>query len=450
MEEAEIRACQAGPTVNAVEQGTGRAGGWTQRRRLLLVGMLLLLNFVNYVDRSQLSILAEPIKHDLHLSDSQVGLLQGLAFAFVFSLLALPLASISDRGRHRTVLVASVAMWSIMTTLGGFAQSFWQLAAMRVGVAIGEAGLHPTSHSLISGAFTARSRGKALGIFALGLPLGVAAGSYLGGRIADGAGWRAAFQVLGPIGTLLLPFIVLIVPANTLAGAAPRSQNLARAMGVLWRHRNFRILFCAYGCATVYGYGLGAFVAPFFMREHGLSAGTAGTIVGLSNGLVGGVGLFVGGFLFDQIHNRWPGRGLQPTAVALALSAVAGPAGFLVQSWTLSAVLIACSMFLYLFVIVPTVSMSQVIAPPSMRATASALITLSGSLLGATFGPLLTGLLSDGLSSSGRPHALAYALSAMALFQVLAMVLYLKAGGSITAVDMSGGERCRARRRRRR
>ncbi|WP_313803211.1 MFS transporter [Sphingobium sp.] len=402
--------------------------------------VLSILNTINYMDRALMAILAQPVKKDLQLTDVEIGLLSGFAFALVYSLLALPLSRFIDRGNHKIVIAVSTGVWSIMTTLGGFAHNFWTLVIMRVGVAIGEAGLHPASHSLISLRLPPSSRGRALAVFAVGLPIGVALGSIFGGWLTDSHGWRAAFLVLGPVGLLMLPLILLFVPSTKsnlgVQGEGPAHSNAADllpAIRTLWKDPVFRYLFIGQAIVSMFGFALTTFVGAFFMRVHGWTALEAGSFIAIANGFGGSVGLLAGGAIFDLGMKKWPAHALFPVAVALFISGICASLGWLSPYAQVSAACGGVAAFFYLVATVPTVAMAQTIAAPNMRATASALITLSASLLGATAGPLLAGAISDLLTPGFGPRAIAWALSIVSAMQIVGAFFYWQANREYAA-----------------
>lgn len=403
-----------------------------QPRHLFLLVVLMLTNTVNYMDRSLVFVLGEPIKRDLGLSDSQLGILHGLAFALVFSLLSLPLSRLSDRGLQRLVIMGSVAVWSVMTFLGGLAQSFWKLALMRIGVAAGEAGLHPASHSLISTVLPAEKRGLALAVFSIGMPLGLASGSVLGGWISDEYGWRMAFLIIGPIGLLLLPFIYFSVPKRVHQVQEQDKLDMFAAIGTLLANKAFRYLFIAYAIVTFFGFGMGTFFVPFYMRLHEMTALEGGTIFGFVNAFAGIIGILMGGFIYDLISRRGVAFILIPTIGALLISSVIAPAGWLVSNTSLSITFISIAVFMYIFVSVPTIALAQTFAPTHLRAMASALITISGGLIGATGGPLIAGMLSDMFAPMAGINSVRYALVCISMFQVVGALFYYLVWSALT------------------
>lgn len=409
----------------------GKLGGG-----ITLVLTLTLLNTINYTDRALLSILAQPIKADLGLSDLQIGLLSGFAFALVYSLLALPLSRIIDKGYHKVAIIGSTIVWSAMTALGGFANSFWSLAVMRVGVALGEASLHPASHSLISLRLPVSARGRALAFFSIGLPLGVGLGSFFGGWLSDDHGWRTAFLVLGPVGLLTVPLLLLVLPSTKeqvraqTGGHPPGSTfaDLTNALAILWKRRVFRFLFLGQAIISMFGFSLTAFIGAFFMRVHDWSALQTGSFIAFSNGLGGSVGLLLGGVAFDFVGKRWPRLQMLPIAGALLLSGILAIVAWVVPNSLISTVCAFLATFLYLTAAVPPIAMAQSVAEPHMRATASALMMLSASLIGATGGPLLVGAISDFLTPLYGARGIAWALVVISCSQIAGAYCFWQAG----------------------
>ena len=393
-------------------------------KHFYLLVVLMLTNTINYMDRSLVFVLGEPIKRDLGLSDSQLGILHGLAFALVFSILSLPLSRLSDRGLQRLVIMGSVALWSVMTVLGGLAQSFWKLALMRIGVAAGEAGLHPASHSLIATVFPVEKRGFALAVFSIGLPLGLAGGSILGGWISDEYGWRMAFLIIGPIGLLLLPFIYFSVPKKVYQVQEQEKLDMFAAIATLLANKAFRYLFIAYATVTFFGFGMGTFFVPFYMRLHDMTALEGGTVYGVVNAIAGIIGILIGGLIYDLISKKGVAFALIPTIGALLISSVMAPIGWLISDASLSIAFISIAVFMYIFVSVPTIALAQAFAPTHLRAMASALISISGGLIGATGGPLITGMLSDMFEPVAGIDSVRYALVCIGVFQVVGVLFY--------------------------
>lgn len=414
----------------------GSAGMALSRLRLaMILAVLTVINVVNVMDRSLLSVLAEPIKREFSLSDTQLGLLAGMAFALVYGFLAIPISRIADRGLYRPVIIACLAFWSCLTTIGGLSQSFGQLALMRFGVAAGEAGLNPASHALISRLFPPTRRGGAIGVFSLGVPVGAAAGAVVAGVVAGAYGWRAAFFVIGPIGLLLLPLLLVL----------PRFEVGQRARGAVAWGEAFRLLadrtylkvWIACALASTFSFGCAAFTGPFYVRIHHLTMAQMGAAFGVTALLGTGAGAFLGGVLFDAVRRRRPGYELYPSALALLVSAGMALAGWLVADATLSLVALTIALFCYGLTAVPAMTVAQNLAPADGRASASALMGISTGVVGSTCGPLLTGLLSDRFAAWAGHRALAYALCSLALALLGGALAYYLAAGDLRGRPLS-------------
>lgn len=373
---------------------------------------LMLINATNYADRALVAVLAEPIKVDLSLSDGQLGLLQGVAFAVVFSLFSIPMARWADRGFAKSIIICSVAIWSVMTVLGGLSQTFLVLVISRIGVAFGEAGLHPAAHRQLSTLFPAGRRGKAIALFSTGLPLGIAMGAYFGGWIGQDYGWRVAFLVIGPIGMLLIPFALLFLPRNKHLVATQPVSFLDDAK-VLWALKPFRSLWLAFALTTCYGFALYSFFGPFFVRIHEFSTAQVGTYFAIMTGVGGLMGIVLGGYFHDAMAKRGPGDAMIPTAIATLASGCFGLIGWNTPSPVLAITFVSLSYLCYLLMYVPVLTVAQNLASETQRATSSAIMNIAGSLFGAVIGPLFAGLLSDAFVQSGGGDELRLSLSLM-------------------------------------
>ncbi len=232
--------------------------------------MLLAVYVFNFVDRQILSILAAPIQRDLQLDDAQMGLLGGVAFALLYSTLAVPLAVLADRTNRSWVITVSLVLWSGFTAACGLAQGFWHIFLARLGVGVGEAGGVAPSYALIGDYFPSNRRAFALSIYSLGIPLGSAAGVLAGGYIAAKVDWRLAFFAVGLCGVLLAPLFKLLVRDRPRPVAAPQTPTLAATFGVLARKPSF--WFMAFGAAmsSMLGYGIAFWLPSLLQRSFGL------------------------------------------------------------------------------------------------------------------------------------------------------------------------------------
>ncbi|WP_159717565.1 MFS transporter [Geminicoccus flavidas] len=396
---------------------------------------LILTNAFSQIDRILPFILAESIKADLGLSDTQMGLLTGLAFAVCYSLLSLPLARAADRGSPRFVLVSCIVLWSAMTALGGFAASFLLLALTRFGVAFGEAGAVPAGHALIARKISPKHRGLAIGLFAMGIPLGTMVGFAAGGAIGDTLGWRTAMIGAGAIGGLIA-LLAFIVPGPTpmLARTAANSEPFMASSRRLLASPAFRWLFIGaifvgFAAAPFY-----AFSAPFLIRTHGFSTSEVGLAFGLLQGMMGIVGTLLGGRWFDRAVSSGTGRVLgAPAVLFLITSATTSAALFAPAGW-LSIALLVPGMLSFSFMLPWAFGAAHLVAGEGKQAQASSLVMIGSGLLGPALGPLIVGMVSDGATAAEIPNGLGLGLLVVPVFTVLTGIAMLIANRRIAAL----------------
>jgi len=379
------------------------------------LGLLVLLYVINYVDRQVLAVLLEPIKQDLGVSDTAMGLLTGLAFAFFYTVAGVPIARLADRGTRRNVIVWGVVLWSAMTACCGLARNFVHLAAARVGVGIGEAALNPASHSLISDYFPAERRATALAIFNIGGNVGVMLGFIAGGWIGETLGWRMAFMVVGLPGlaaAALTRFTLREPPRGLSDGMVddPETPSLREVVSFMFSRKTFLHLSLACAFYAFAAYGFTIWGATFLIRVHGMSLAETGLWMGLIQGIGGGLGTYLGGHLGDRFGRHdarilvWiPALGgflaLPLLAVFLfAPSQVGALAGY------------APAMVFSLFFVGPSYAVTQGLARLRMRAQAAALLMLTMNLIGLGIAPLVVGVLNDALNTRFGDEAVRYSL----------------------------------------
>jgi predicted MFS family arabinose efflux permease len=398
--------------------------------------LLMLVSMFNYVDRTILSILQEPVKADLGLSDTQLGLLTGLAFALLYATLSLPIARLADRFNRRNIITAALATWSGMTMLCGAAGSFLSLFIFRVGVAVGEAGSVPASHSIIADYFPPARRATALATWGLALPAGLMFGYAAGGWIATALGWRLAFAVIGGTGLLLAPIFLWMVrePQRRfgkvqLPADAAETVPMREALAILWRLRTYRYMLAGATLHAFAQYALMNWTAPFYLRVHELSLAQVASMLALVNGLGGGIGIYLGGWLSDRLGARRPAARVWLSAVAMLLMVPFTLGQLLAGSTTISIALAFASTTLMFFYYGPIVAVPQSLVAPRMRALTSAVTLLVFNLFGLGLGPLVVGMLSDALAPMlALPEtSLRYALAASLLFSALGGLLVLAA-----------------------
>jgi predicted MFS family arabinose efflux permease len=394
------------------------------RRKTALV-ILTLIYIFNFMDRQIMGVLAEPIKQELGLSDSQLGLLTGFMFALFYVSFGVPVAWFADRTRRTWVVAAACALWSGFSAACGLATNFLTLAAARVGVAVGEAGGVPPSYSLIADFFPPESRARALAFYSLGVPLGLGAGTAAGGWIASEFGWRTAFFVVAAPG-LFLSALLLIFVREPQRGrldqlAVPETpSSLGSSIGLFFRSPALLLvsLSCALGGFACYA--MMSWLAPYLIRVLGMNLAEIGSYLSITIAIGMGVGIWVSGALADRLgpsDNRmyaWiPG-------VAMILGAPALVAATMIDDWRLALPLFGLALGLSIFYLAPSVAIVQQIVPPSQRSTASALLLLCLNLVGLGGGPLFVGVVSDLAAPAYGDESLRVAFYALAPMFILA------------------------------
>lgn len=390
------------------------------------LGMLLLVYIFNFVDRQILAILAGPIQADLGLSDTQMGLLGGIAFALLYSTLAVPLGWIADRTSRSWVITISLGVWSGFTALCGFAQGFWTIFLARLGVGVGEAGGVAPSYALISDYFPSEKRARALSIYSLGIPLGSATGVVAGGYIAASVDWRLAFLTVGLAGVLLVPVFKYFVrdPVKTpvIDEAAPPQPTFMEVLKILSAKRAFWFLALGAASSSMLGYGIAFWLPSLLQRSFGLTLIETSLFFG-SILLIGGVaGVMGGGMLGDWLGGKNKAAyGLVP-AIAFLLAVPLFAAGIMSGSATLAFILFLIPQGLAYIWLGPVLSAVQHLVTAETRATASALFLLINNLVGIGGGIFFLGALSDALTPVYGEEGLRYSM-------LVSLIFYLFAAG---------------------
>lgn len=407
-----------------------------------VLGVLVIVYIFNFIDRQILAILAQAIKEDLQLSDTEIGALSGIAFGIFYATLGIPIARMADRMSRVNVISVCLAIWSVMTAFSGMAANFWQLLAARVGVGIGEAGGSPPSHSLLADYFSPESRSTALGIYALGIPVGILFGNLAGGWVNEYFGWRNAFLVVGVPGVLLAILLKLTVrepPRGHSEGRVTSDELKVPFLDVvrtMWGYRSFRQM--SLGCATqaFVGYGAIAWMPSFLIRAHGMSSGEVGTALGLIIGVGGGLGTFLGGVICDKLGVRNVKWHMWIPAFGFLIAVPFGAGVFLTDSLTMSLALYCIPAFLVNLYTGSTFGMTQSLAPLAMRAAASALLLFIINIIGLVFGPTTVGVISDLLHNSWQmepAESLRWALFGTNFVYLISFVNYYLASRTLQA-----------------
>ena len=352
----------------------------------LLLWTLLVVYIFNFIDRQIVAILAEPISRDLQLSDSQLGLLTGLAFALFYATLGVPIARVADNGRsNRSRMIAVfVAVWSVMTALCGVAQNFWQLLLARIGVGVGEAGCTPTAHALIADSLPPEKRAGGIAFF---------------GGMAEALGWREAFWVVGIPGLLLAVFVWFFLKDPRLGRAAPADApprlSMWASLKLLATSPAYCLVLSGASLVAFLSYGKGVWVLVYFQRTHKLSVGQTAIWVGVILGIAGIVGTWLGGWAADKFGSKDRRHMLTLPAWAMVLAAPVLFAGYMVDDWRLAIALLVLPTIANSAYYGPAYGAAQVLARPDTRAMAAAWMVFAQNLIGLGLGPLLFGALSD-------------------------------------------------------
>lgn len=378
-----------------------RASPAAPRRRHWVLFLLFLMMTVNYADRGVLNILVQPIKQELKLSDFQVGALGGLSFAILHMSVAIPIAWAAERFSRIRIIALALILWSGLTALCGGAQNFVQLALLRVGIGLGEAGASPPGQSLVGDYFPANKRATALSVMNLGIPLGGMLGALIGGAVADYYGWRAAFVVLGLPG-IFLALLFLLTLKEPERGyhdrhvvGADRVEGLLASCLTIFRSPTFVLFAVASSLANLANQGVNQFNAAFYVRKFGLHLLEVGAILGISAAASTAVGILFGGMLADAAARRDIRWYAWISALGMFIAGPLTALAFSQAAWqaTLSLQIVTgiCSM-LY---VGPILGTNQNLAPVRMRATSVAMFNLVNVGIGYGLGPITVGYFGD-------------------------------------------------------
>ena len=414
----------------------GTNPGATGGGRVLFI--LLLAYIFNFIDRQIIGVLAVPIKADLALSDKQLGLMGGIAFALFYSGLAIPIAWLADRRSRVRIIAWSVGLWSLFTAACGLTQNFWQLFIARMGVGIGEAGGGAPSYGLISDFYPKEKRARALAFFSLGIPIGSALGVFFGGWIASHLDWRSAFLIVGLAGLPAALLVRLFVPEPVRGGydsadgaASPPAPPFPAVVAALGRTPSFWLLSFGAASGSILGYGLIFWLPSFFTRSFHLTLTQVGWYYG-SIVLVGGVaGTWLGGWIGDRTGPGDPGAYARIPAFCFVAAAPCFALGLFAPNLWIGWLLFAVGQMLALAWLGPVIAAVQHIVPPNMRATASASFLFINNLIGIGFGIFFLGSMSDAMKAVYGEEALLHSILYGLVFYLLSAAIYFVAAGRL-------------------
>lgn len=400
-----------------------------------VLSIFVLANAFNFLDRQILSILIAPIQAELDVSDTAMGFLTGTAFSIFYTLASIPLARMADRGSRVMLMSVGLALWSALTAASGLARNFAQLAAARIGVAIGEATITPCAHSMISDYFPPERRARALALLSAGSNLGLVFGLWIVGEIEESLGWRAALVAAGVPGIAVAALIALAVREPARGQFEPHAQaasipSFGDALRFLWGRRSFRWISIGASLQAFYGYAFLNWAPAFLNRVHEVGTADIGRSFGLVMGLGGALGAVLAGWTCDRLSPRdarwftW-----LPAASALAMIPLALPFLHLDEAVLLY---YAPVVILGNFYSPIAYALTQGLAHVRIRGTAAALIVLLINFVGL-LGPQLIGILNDALEPRLGATAVRWSLSAVLLANAAACLCYLVASRHVRA-----------------
>ena len=379
------------------------------------LGILTVVYAFNFIDRQLLAILQESIKADLGLSDSQLGLLTGFAFAVFYVTAGIPIARWADHGNRRNIVAGSLFIWSFMTALSGLVQNYAQLVLARIGVGIGEAGGSPPSHSIISDIFPPNRRATALGFYSTGVSFGILFGFLFGGWLNEFFGWRVAFMVVGIPGVFLSALLMFTLREPTRGMIEQRTATteavpLGQVIKTLWGSKTFRHLSLAASLNAFSGYGTASWTASFMIRSHEMSTGELGTWLAIIIGLCGAIGVFFGGAAADRLSSRDKRWYMWLPAIVGFIAVPFMIAVYLADSPYFALTMMLIPGLLHQVYLGNTLATTHNLVGLKMRATSSAILFFIINMIGLGCGPFLIGFLSDQLSASHGADSLRLAM----------------------------------------
>lgn len=374
--------------------------------RAYALGALLVVYTFNFIDRVVVGIIQEPIKNEFGLTDLQLGLLGGPAFAVLYTFLGIPIARLAERHNRMTILSICLALWSGMTALCGLATSYSFLLLARIGVSVGEAGCTPPAQSVISDYFPAKSRATAMSIYALGIPIGSLLAAVGGGWLAHTFGWRSAFLILGLPGLILAVIVKLTVKeppraASSATATKPdETPTLREAFKELGRKSTFWNTALGAAIASFVGYGVGQYLNSFLMRTHELTLLESSRLTGVVLGVASAIGTFAAGWIADKIARKHPNAIAWLPALGFIIATPAYLVGYMAPTLTMAVPFLVIGALTHYFYLGSMYAITSGIVLPRMRATAVAVLLFVVNLIGYGMGPPVIGALSDFLATT--------------------------------------------------
>ncbi len=414
---------------------------WAKERPRLALALLTAIGTVGFIDRIIMNVLVQPLKAEFHLSDTQIGLLNGLAFAALNVLLGIAVARLAERRRRISLIALGTLLWSIATATCGLAGSAMQLLLARIGVGVGEAVGLPATSSVVSDYFPREKRTTVISILGLATPIGAFIGATGGALIAQVYGWRHAF-VIAAIPGVILSFALILLIAEPVRGSQDKQVKgtevppLLTVLRRYWAWPTMRHMLIGSTIAGAIGFGLNGFLAAYLTRRFGFTLVQAGTVAGLVASLPAAISMTGAGWISDRLAARGNSRGyaLFP-AITMLITAPLYVFAITRDNPTLLVSLVAICALIQFTYLGPTAGTFQNMLAPRMRATGTAFTGMIYTLISGGFGPLILGAISDRYAASGIDPgvALGFAMATVAAFYAWAAIHYLLAARTIEA-----------------
>ena len=394
----------------------------TDRYRYFVLGMLITVGVFSWVDRQIFAVLLESIKQEFTFSDTQLGLLGGLAFGLFYATVGLPIAWLCDKFNRRNIIVIALGLWSLMTALCGTANSFMTLFLARMGVGVGEAGGSPPAQSMICDYFPPERRGFALGTYFMLIPLGTLVGFLVGGWVNEFFGWRTAFMVVGIPGVVYAVFLVFMLKEPPRGHSENRKitispPSLLSTIKYFLSRPTLRQVPIAGAIHGIGAWGGAIWLPAYFMRTHGMSSGEVGTWFAFIFGIAGAAGTFLGGYVVDRIvkttgDSRWY---MWFSALVILVST---PFSFVVYLWPTpvpALLILIIPVFIGHMFLGPVTATIQNLAGVRRRAMGAAFYLFLANMISMGFGPLIIGMTSDFFNAEYGNDSLRYSLLTLAV-----------------------------------
>jgi len=408
----------------------------TNTQRTVALFLLTAIYIFNFADRQIVAILAEPIKRDLGLSDTQLGLVSGVVFSLFYSTFGIPVGWLADRTNRVRLIAAACAAWSVCSAAGGLATNFLQLALARIGVGIGEAGGSPPSLSLIGDLFPPAARARAIAVFSLAIAVGPAFASGLGGGLAAHYGWRVALTAVAAPGVILAVMLLIMVrePVRPPVPAGRRSGERPLAViGSFLRDPALARTAVTTGMSAFVAYGVSSWTPAMLIRTKGMDLTDIALHFTIAAGVMTSLGILTSGWIID----RWAVRNPRVYALLPGTAFLIAPfflAGALVaDTWQLSLLLLCVPMLLNSVWLSPALALVQAVVPPERRAASSAILLFALNLIGLGGGPLYVGMISDAARDAWGTQSLLVGLGAIVPVYLLTAAAHFRTAPVVAA-----------------